>query len=864
MAQTRLEPLDTATRSKIRSTQIITSLPQVISELVQNSLDSGAKSVDVGVHCEEWTCWVRDDGSGVNKDGLALIAQGMEGGRYSSSKAYSPVCLDHVDTFGFRGEALASVADLSCMEISSRTSRSKESWSIILKGGEKLYYGPSLRWRRERAGTTVSVRDAFFNLPIRRLSHPNASRTIEHVRRDIESVALVFPHVTFSLQDTSKDNHEGSNKSRVLTIPKTAKTLTAFRHLFGRALVEHVDEIDVQSGSMRIEGFISLVGALSKSHQFLYVNRHILDPCHLHRLIDQKFASSSFSKHAFDESGESISPRPGTRRSPRKGERRPIYALNLTIPPREIDNCLDPEKAAVHFQNQDAVASFLADIVQSFLVRHGFGAAQTKAPLKQDNKRKRVDEMIPEIYDASLVNKLTPMKRANTKEIFIREVPSPEDEDEDDLTWVDPISGQTYIIDPRTGNSYIRERRQEDLENPGSRGCGGRRTLVDTRFLKRTHDTGDHECDDGNALEMPDWIRRALEANDTFRPTEACIPQLSSTTPYNDTHDNPGHTRREPGTKHSNKSFSIPSQALGSMGEGPKYSFTKESLERAQVIDQVDRKFIACLVAVSPPDGPCSNERPVDDPNRETADVHSLVLIDQHAADERVRVERYLKALCLGFLDRDGVGVERCMLNPPVPVLLTKFERDRLKGSSRMKNAFRGWGFDVVEMDSKREGSNDSRNEEGYGMVHFESVPEVVADKLLAGSGDDLREVVKGYLARLEAEGLDTSAEREEQTLLDARVDASSADEFTWLRALRFCPRELIELVNSRACRGAIMFNDQLTVEQCKRLLRQLSMTAFPFQCAHGRPSVVPLTTIQRSNTEVEVQSRPIDWANLC
>lgn len=82
MVDARLEQLDNATRSKLRSTQILTSLPQIISELVQNALDAEANNVEVAVHCEDWYCWVRDDGIGMNKEGLSLIAQGMEGGRY--------------------------------------------------------------------------------------------------------------------------------------------------------------------------------------------------------------------------------------------------------------------------------------------------------------------------------------------------------------------------------------------------------------------------------------------------------------------------------------------------------------------------------------------------------------------------------------------------------------------------------------------------------------------------------------------------------------------------------------------------------------------------------------------------------------
>ncbi len=80
--QRQLQQLDVQTRSKIRSTQILASLPQFISELVQNSLDAGASQVDIGVNLEEWSCWVRDDGSGIRKDDLDALSRGFEAGRY--------------------------------------------------------------------------------------------------------------------------------------------------------------------------------------------------------------------------------------------------------------------------------------------------------------------------------------------------------------------------------------------------------------------------------------------------------------------------------------------------------------------------------------------------------------------------------------------------------------------------------------------------------------------------------------------------------------------------------------------------------------------------------------------------------------
>ena len=145
---------------------------------------------------------------------------------------------------------------------------------------------------------------------------------------------------------------------------------------------------------------------------------------------------------------------------------------------------------------------------------------------------------------------------------------------------------------------------------------------------------------------------------------------------------------------------------------------SKEGLAGVQVLGQVDSKFIACLLNTS------------DQPREEQTISQTIILVDQHAADERIRVERFLKSLCLGYLDHEGAGVERRILDPPVPVLLTKFERDRLLDSAIMKKAFRDWGFDLVPEQPARENHNGQENDEGFGMIQFCSVPEVVADKV--------------------------------------------------------------------------------------------------------------------------------------
>lgn len=160
-----LHQLPSHTQAKLRSTQILVSLPQIISELVQNSLDADASQIDIGVDCEDWSCWVRDNGHGISKADLVALQSAERYGMYrcfpvcqsklnaaGTSKAYSIDSLGEVSTFGFRGEgaylwlqcslyicvkkarkALASTADLCCLEICSRTARSRETYSLILK-----------------------------------------------------------------------------------------------------------------------------------------------------------------------------------------------------------------------------------------------------------------------------------------------------------------------------------------------------------------------------------------------------------------------------------------------------------------------------------------------------------------------------------------------------------------------------------------------------------------------------------------------------------------------------------------------------------------------------------------------------------
>lgn len=795
--ETSLNQLSVETRAKLRSAQLLTSLPQVVSELLQNSLDAGASQIDIGVDCEEWSCWVRDNGAGISKAGLTMIGKGSEEGRYNTSKAYTPASLDSVSTFGFRGEALSSMAELCCLEISSRTSWSSESWSVILKGGKSLYSGPSIRWRRETAGTVVCVRDAFYSLPIRRQSHPSSAKTIDAIKQELEAYALMFSCVSFTLQDDSKSRENASSKGHVLRVPKTRSMLAAFRHMYGRALTEHVEEIDATSGNVKVEGFMSLVGARSKAHQYLYINKHPISFCDLHRLIDNKFSNSTFLKHAYDEGGET-SLRSSVRRSPRKGEKKPIYVLNLVIPTRLVDNCLEPTKSAVQIEDKNVVTRFLSSVIDSFLIRHSFASGKRGAEEGYDSPLKKRKVSI----DSDSANVLASRKAEpnEARAVFIHPGNISED---------NPKMDEMFIVNARTGNSYSQN---------SSYGIDGTNTARVNRIPRK-----------GSTCSgpMPDWLQDALIANNAFYTTQLKIPSLSlfskkvsddqGSALIHSTH--PSFCARPFGSPYLRSSSS----------DHTRTRFHKRDLLKAQVINQVDRKFIACLVHLDP-----STHGQTQ--NNLAADGSTLILIDQHAADERVRVERFLSEICSGFLQHcQGTGgVDVSDLSPPVPILLTRHEASRLAAIEEVQSAFDRWG---VRFDGLTKLTSGDEASDGYVQVFVRTIPAIVGDKLLMN--DELQDLVKGYLGTLESEGAYPPNLSQHND-----VDNINDDESRWLKALRWCPRELLDLINSKACRGAVMFNDPLSLEQCERLVRHLAATAFPFQCAHGRPSLVPLTHV--------------------
>jgi len=219
----------------------------------------------------------------------------------------------------------------------------------------------------------------------------------------------------------------------------------------------------------------------------------------------------------------------------------------------------------------------------------------------------------------------------------------------------------------------------------------------------------------------------AAQGNEAYALTELKIPTLSTFLLTTDLQEHSAYGRHSC-SGHPEKPQNVARYFRTRLNE-PETSdlsrrFCKQDLFNAKIINQVDRKFIACLI-----------EGDAEDPDS-LANGCALVLIDQHAADERIRVERFLKELCQGFLQWEGgaSGLRTKELSPAMSVLLTRREAFQLGGSNDIQSAFKSWGFhfgDLNQMsEEKLEEDMDVGGSSSYVQVLVRSVPEIVSDKV--------------------------------------------------------------------------------------------------------------------------------------
>jgi len=200
-------------------------------------------------------------------------------------------------------------------------------------------------------------------------------------------------------------------------------------------------------------------------------------------------------------------------------------------------------------------------------------------------------------------------------------------------------------------------------------------------------------------------------------------------------------------------------------------SFSTESLSNVKVLGQVDRKFIACIISSSSKQG--TGTEPI------------LVVVDQHAADERVSLESILGELCSGFIQGNGATTD---LRKAPPIVIVDREEGEILRREGVCQVFRRWGIGLELPEPVGD----------YLQVTIQTVPAVLSARLRERKPTELTRLIKFYLQILDQSLGEVLA-------LIADIDSGNeARVMDWGRALRWMPKEMLELANSKACRGKL------------------------------------------------------------
>ena len=326
-----IRKLPSALVDQIAAGEVVERPASVVKELLENSLDAGARHIDIDIE-GGGAALIRilDDGSGIAADELALAVQ-----RHATSKIATVDDLAAITSLGFRGEALPSIGSVSRMRVASRREGASQAVEIRVDGGEVGEIKPSAQPR----GTLIEVRDLFFNIPARRKFLRAESTEWGHIARLVERFALVRFDVAFRLRhggrvllDAPLTTSSEGRRARVASI-------------LGNEFVANAIEFERRSGSVSLHGWLGQPQAarVSSDHQYAYVNG---------RTVRDRLLASAV--------------RLGYRDVLYHG-RQPAYLVYLELDPSWVDVNAHPQKLEVRFRDSRQIHDFVFRSVHSAL-----------------------------------------------------------------------------------------------------------------------------------------------------------------------------------------------------------------------------------------------------------------------------------------------------------------------------------------------------------------------------------------------------------------------------------------------------------------------------------------------------------------
>jgi len=329
--QHKIQVLPENLANKIAAGEVVERPASVVKELVENAIDAEATEIKIVIEQGgKKLIQVIDNGVGISAEDLPLAFE-----RHATSKIRSQNDLEHIETLGFRGEALPSIASVSQIEMRSRRSEDPMATVYFLDGGKN----PRLKKAAANVGTNIAVRNLFFNTPARRQFLRSDNAEIQQILTVLKRFFLAYPHISFELMIDGREVYR----------LKAADLGQRVQEVLGASIFKGLLPVNASLGGVELRGFVSRPDVVRKSRglQFLFLNgRPIL--------------SKSLNHAIFQAYGNLIHP----------GEY-PIYVLYLEMDPGLVDVNVHPTKMEVRFSNDRSLYYFVITSIRKALNDEG-------------------------------------------------------------------------------------------------------------------------------------------------------------------------------------------------------------------------------------------------------------------------------------------------------------------------------------------------------------------------------------------------------------------------------------------------------------------------------------------------------------
>ena len=355
--------LDDLTINKIAAGEVIERPASVIKEMIENSIDAGAKNITVEIK-NGGISYIRvtDDGKGIASDDLEIAFE-----RHATSKIRCADDLENVKSMGFRGEALASIAAIANVELVSKTNSQETGYKITVEGGKVL--------NKEEigcpTGTTITVKNLFFNTPVRYKFLKKDYTESGYIEDAITRIALVNPNISFKLINTGKTviqtNGNGDLKTVVYSI-------------YGKDVADGILNVNYNYEDINIVGVVGKpeIARSNRSNQLFFVNKRYIKDKTLSSATEQAFKGMlPIGKFGF-------------------------VVLDLEMDPSKVDVNVHPAKLEVRFEDENKVFKAIYHAIKDTLLKSELVANTTKESVVEDvtkrietiNDEKKLEEKI--------------------------------------------------------------------------------------------------------------------------------------------------------------------------------------------------------------------------------------------------------------------------------------------------------------------------------------------------------------------------------------------------------------------------------------------------------------------------------------